>query len=67
MVLCLNLAIGLLTPPVGSALYTTAMATGVSPNKMVRTIWPWCGVLAIVLFFITYVPQSFMWLVKLVG
>jgi tripartite ATP-independent transporter DctM subunit len=67
MVLCLNLMIGLLTPPVGSALYTTAMATGVSPNKMIKTIWPWCGVLIVVLFFITYVPQSFMWLVKLVG
>ena len=66
MVLCLNLSIGLLTPPVGSALYTTSMATGVSANKMVRSVWPWCAVLIVVLFVITYIPQSFMWMVNLV-
>ena len=67
MVICLNMAIGLITPPVGSALYTAAMSTGVSANKMVKAIWPWVGVLVVVLMFITYVPDSFMWLVRLIG
>lgn len=66
LVICVNMAIGLITPPVGSALYTAAMATNVSANRMVRSIWPWVGVLVIVLIALTYLPGSFMWLVNLV-
>ena len=66
LIICVNMAIGLITTPVGSALYTAAMATNVSANRMVKSIWPWVGVLAIVLLFVTYVPTSFMWLVNLV-
>lgn len=66
LIICVNMAIGLITPPVGSALYTAAMATNVSANRMVKSIWPWVGVLVIVLFMVTYVPISFMWLVNLV-
>ena len=66
LVICVNMAIGLITPPVGSALYTAAMATNVSANRMVRSIWPWVGVLVVVLFGLTYLPGSFMWLVNLV-
>lgn len=66
LVICVNMAIGLITPPVGSALYTTAMATNVCANRMVKSIWPWVGVLVAVLFVITYLPGSFMWLVDLV-
>ena len=66
LVICVNMAIGLITPPVGSALYTAAMATNVSANRMIKSIWPWVGVLVIVLFAMTYVPASFMWLVNLV-
>lgn len=66
LVICVNMAIGLITPPVGSALYTAAMATNVSANRMIKSIWPWVGVLVIVLFAMTYFPASFMWLVNLV-
>ncbi|NLF29182.1 MAG: TRAP transporter large permease [Clostridiales bacterium] len=67
LVICVNMATGLITPPVGSALYTAAMATNVSADRMVRSIWPWVGVLVVVLFFVTYVPSSFMWLVNLLN
>lgn len=66
LIICVNMAIGLITPPVGSALYTAAMATNVSANRMVKSIWPWVGVLVVVLLFVTYVPISFMWLVNLI-
>jgi tripartite ATP-independent transporter DctM subunit len=65
LLMCFNLSIGLLTPPVGTVLYTTSTATGVSADKMVKSIWPWVIVLAVVLLFVTYVPDSIMWLPRL--
>lgn len=56
-IMCLNLTIGLLTPPVGSVLYTTCAATGVSADKMIKHIWPWVAVLAFVLLLSTYLPD----------
>lgn len=66
-VVCLNLTVGLLTPPVGTVLYTTASATGIEANKLVKSIWPWCGVCVLVLLFVTYVPQSILWLPNLLA
>ena len=49
LLMCFNLTIGVLTPPVGTCLYTTAMATGVPVDRMIKGIWPWIGVLVVVL------------------
>jgi len=65
LLMCFNLSIGLLTPPVGTVLYTTSTATGVATDKMIKSIWPWVLVLASVLFFVTYVPDVVMWLPRL--
>jgi len=56
-----------LTPPVGTVLYTTSIATGVPTDKMIKSIWPWVLILAVVLMFVTYVPDSIMWLPRLVS
>lgn len=61
-IMCLNLTIGLLTPPVGSCLYTTAAATGLSADRMIKSIWPWVGVLFLVLMLVTYCPILVTWL-----
>ncbi len=62
LMMCLNLTIGLLTPPIGTVLYTTCGATGISADKMVKSVWPWVGVCIAVLLFVTYVPQSIMFI-----
>ena len=67
VMVCLNLTVGLLTPPVGTCLYTTASATGVEANKLVKSIWPWVGVCVAVLIFVTYCPASVMWLPNLLA
>jgi tripartite ATP-independent transporter DctM subunit len=67
LLMCLNLSIGLLTPPVGTVLYTTSAATGVPANRMIRVIWPWVGALMAVLLIITFLPQTVMWLPKLIA
>lgn len=61
-IMCLNLTIGLLTPPVGSLLYTTAAATNLSADRMIKSIWPWIGVLFVVLMLVTYFPFLTTWL-----
>ncbi|MCI8422513.1 MAG: TRAP transporter large permease subunit [Lawsonibacter sp.] len=55
-------AIGLLTPPVGSLLYTIAAATNLSADRMIRSIWPWISVLFAVLMLVTYCPVFTTWL-----
>jgi len=65
LLMCFNLSIGLLTPPVGTVLYTTSTATGVPADKMIKSIWPWVLVLFVVLMFVAYVPDSIMWLPRL--
>ncbi|MDR1535506.1 MAG: TRAP transporter large permease [Planctomycetota bacterium] len=66
LLMCFNLSIGLLTPPVGTVLYTTSAATGVPPGVMIRSIWPWVGALSAVLLVITFLPQAVMWLPKMI-
>ena len=67
LLMCLNLSIGLLTPPVGTVLYTTSTATGVPTDRMIRSIWPWVLFLTAVLMIITYIPDSVMWLPRLLA
>lgn len=67
LLMCLNLSIGLLTPPVGTVLYTTSTATGVPADRMIKSIWPWVICLTAVLMIIAYIPQTVMWLPNLLA
>ena len=58
--MCYNLTIGLLTPPVGAVLYVTAGVTGVFANRMAKDIWPWVGMLVFLLLLFTYIPPLVM-------
>lgn len=66
VIFVLNCMIGLCTPPYGTLLF---IVTGISKQKtgaIVKEIMPMVLVMLIVLLFITYVPDSIMWLPKLV-
>ncbi|MDO6587894.1 TRAP transporter large permease [Salipiger sp. 1_MG-2023] len=56
LIACLNLTIGLLTPPVGVGLYTAAMQTGVSAGRLSRLLLPYLGGALAVLAILTLVP-----------
>lgn len=56
LVMCLNLTIGLLTPPVGVTLFTASTVTQVSLNRLIKPIWTWLGIAIVVLMIITYFP-----------
>ncbi|MEI8191798.1 MAG: TRAP transporter large permease subunit, partial [candidate division NC10 bacterium] len=62
VVMTVNLAIGLITPPVGTCLY---IATGVAKLPLVQVIkqiWPFLIVLILILFLITLFPPLITWL-----
>jgi tripartite ATP-independent transporter DctM subunit len=66
LVLIVNLMIGLLTPPVGMALFVTASLSGEPVEKVAAASFPYVLSLTGVLILITYVPQLVLWLPNLV-
>jgi tripartite ATP-independent transporter DctM subunit len=62
LLVCFNLTIGLMHPPVGTVFNTTLMATGVKLDKLIISIWWWVFICFGVLLFVTYVPSSVMFL-----
>lgn len=60
VVLILNLAIGLCTPPVGGALFVGCAVGKVSIERMTKSLLPFYAVMILVLLLITFVPQVVM-------
>ena len=56
MIMLLNLGIGLCHPPVGSILFVGCAIGKVTMEQVMRRIWPFYGVLFIVLMLVTYIP-----------
>ena len=67
IVLTLNIMIGLLTPPVGLALYVVADISKVPMSELVVEMWPYMVALLVVLGLVTYVPGFTMFLPHLFG
>jgi tripartite ATP-independent transporter DctM subunit len=67
VIICVNLVIGLATPPFGIALFVTCPMAGVTLEQNVRQIIPMVLASIAVLFLITYVPGLVLWLPRLAG
>ena len=67
LIVCLNLVIGLVTPPVGTVLYITAGITRVPAARIVIAAIPFFICLLLVLILITYIPDIALFLPKLYG
>jgi tripartite ATP-independent transporter DctM subunit len=67
MIMLLNLGIGLLTPPVGSVLFVGCAIGKVKMEEVMRGIWPFYGVMFVVLMLVTFIPALSLWLPKVVG
>ena len=65
VVICLNMMVGLLTPPFGMLLFVTAGIGKVSLKDLIRETAPYIVLEIIALFIITYVPQTVMFLTRL--
>jgi C4-dicarboxylate transporter DctM subunit len=65
IMLCLNLTIGMLTPPVGLGLYVMCSVVDVKFEPLTRRVLPFLGILIIGLAIVTYAPWLSTWLPKL--
>jgi len=67
VVIVLNMMIGLSTPPYGMLLFVVSGISGPPLKKIIKEILPMLGVLIIVLFLITYIPDIVLIIPKLAG
>ncbi|MES0812951.1 TRAP transporter large permease [Roseibium sp. SCPC15] len=56
VIICLNLVLGLLTPPVGAGLYITSAMTGSKPMAIVRQLYPFLAAVALILVLLSWLP-----------
>ena len=66
VIMVLNLMIGLLTPPIGMCLFTTARVANITLDKMIKEVMPFYIPLVIVLLMVTYIPDLVLFLPRLV-
>ena len=67
IVMCVNLTIGLATPPMGLLLFVTASVAKESVENIVRALLPFLAVEVLVIFVITYFPSLVLTLPRLLG
>jgi TRAP-type C4-dicarboxylate transport system permease large subunit len=62
IVMLINCALGLNTPPVGSVQFVGCAIGEISVGQVMRTIGPFYGALGMTLLLVTYVPAFSLWL-----
>ena len=62
IVMLINCALGLNTPPVGSVQFVGCAIGEISVGQVMRTIGPFYGALGVALLLVTYVPAFSLWL-----
>ena len=62
IVMLINCALGLNTPPVGTVQFVGCAIGGISVGQVMRTILPFYGALGMTLLAVTYVPAFSLWL-----
>lgn len=67
VVLMLALGIGLVTPPVGSILFVGSAIGRIPIEKSAKAMFPFYGIMIIVLLLVTFIPQLSLFLPNLFG
>ena len=67
IVLCYNLAVGTITPPVGTILFTGCKVGGVTIESVMKYLLPYFAVIAVGLLLVTYIPVISLLLPSLLG
>jgi len=57
VIMVVNLAIGLYTPPVGTTLFITSAIARVRIGEVVREMWPFYAIALLVLLLVSYFPS----------
>jgi tripartite ATP-independent transporter DctM subunit len=67
LIMVVNLAFGLTTPPVGTALFVALKVGRISMEKIIPPLLPLLACMCAVLLLVTYVPEIYMWLPRSFG
>ena len=67
VIIVLNLAIGMITPPVGINLFVGSSVSRLRLEDIVKAVLPMLGLTIVVLMLITYIPALSMWLPNLLS
>jgi tripartite ATP-independent transporter DctM subunit len=67
IVMCVNLSLGLATPPMGLLLFVVSAMSRESIMKIAVQMWPFYLVHLSVILLITYVPETALWLPRALG
>ncbi|MDN2566787.1 TRAP transporter large permease [Aquibium sp. A9E412] len=67
IVMCVNVTVGLATPPMGLVLFVASSVSGEKIERIVQAIWPFLLVEMAVIFLITFFPSLSMTLPALAG
>ena len=67
IVLCYNLAVGTITPPVGTILFTGCKVGGVTIESVMKYLLPYFVVIAVGLLLVTYIPMLPLMIPNLLG
>jgi tripartite ATP-independent transporter DctM subunit len=67
LIMVVNLAFGLTTPPVGTALFVAVKVGRISMEKLIPPLLPLLACMFAVLIFVTYVPEVYWWLPRSFG
>ena len=60
VMMILNLGIGLITPPVGNILFIGSSVSGISVERLSKSVLPQLGVMFIALLMVTFIPAVSM-------
>ena len=67
LVMCVNVTVGLATPPMGLVLFVASSVSGERVENIVRAILPFLAVEVLVIFLITYFPELVLALPRSLG
>lgn len=56
IVLCMNLSVGTITPPVGTILFTGCKVGGVTIESVMKHLLPYFAAIIIALLLVTFIP-----------
>ncbi len=65
VVVCFNLVLGLITPPVGAVLFVTSSISGLKLDQLAKGVWPPFWIAVGVLVLVTYIPPLTTFLPRL--
>ena len=67
VVLVMNVAIGMVTPPVGCNLYVACGVSGIQVKEIIKPVVPYIVASCITLLLVTYIPQITLFLPQILG